>query len=219
MDTRFISRFTPGPLARQLVAVALATAAVTLPALGHASGIGEFRTFFSRTHSAQGSFIQSVVSAPGRKPVQSSGTFVMERPGKFRWTYERPHAQLLVSNGAKLWSYDPDLKQVTIKKMGEALGATPAALLAGDVLDQYFDLRDAGSENGLELVDATPKSKEAIFQRVRIGMAGKQIMSMEIHDNFGQTTFLRFTRFQSNPSLDAAQFNFAVPKDADVITD
>jgi outer membrane lipoprotein carrier protein len=195
-------------------------AALTLAPLGAlASGIGQFKSFFGQTHSAQGSFIQSMISSPGRKPVQSSGTFVIQRPGKFRWSYDRPHAHLLVSDGAKLWSYDPELKQVTIKKMGESLGATPAALLAGDVLEQYFDLRDAGSEDGLELVDATPKAKEAIFQRVRIGMAGKLLMTMEIHDNFGQTTYLRFTRFQRNPEVEASQFTFTPPKGADIITD
>lgn len=214
LNTRFFRSLSSiTPLLLGLAAFALASSAAC------ASGIGQFRSFFAQTHSAQGSFIQSVVSSPGRKPVQSSGTFMILRPGKFRWSYDRPFAQLLVSDGTKLWSYDPELKQVTIKKMGESLGSTPAALLAGDVLDKYFDLRDAGSEDGLELVDATPKAKEAIFQRVRIGMAGKLLMTMEIHDNFGQTTYLRFTRFQRNPDLDEAQFTFTPPKGADVITD
>ena len=147
--------------------------------------------------------------------------------------YEKPYAQLLVSDGEKFWSYDQDLNQVTVKKIGQALGATPAALLAGESLDKNFVLKeggasgdneleknfvikDAGSGEGLEMVEATPRAQDATFERIRIGLVGELPRVMEIHDNFGQVTLLRFTRFTSNPDLPASLFRFVPPKGADV---
>lgn len=182
-----------------------------------ASGLDQLKGFLAETHSAQGSFSQTLVGRTGKKPVQSTGEFAFERPGKFRWTYEKPFRQLMVSDGKTLWSYDPELQQVAIKKIGNALGASPAGLLAGGNLEKYFDLRDAGVVDGIESVDATPHGDEAIFQRVRIGLTDKMPVYMEIYDNFGQTTFLKFTRIDRNAKLPGSTFNFAVPKGTEVI--
>jgi len=115
-----------------------------LPLLSHANGLDQLKAFLETTHSARGSFYQSVASKSGRKPQQSSGSFALQRPGKFRWHYEKPYPQLLVSDGDKFWSFDPDLNQVTVRKLGKALGSSPAALLAGGDLGSTFDLKDAG---------------------------------------------------------------------------
>jgi len=194
---------------------ALALAGLSLPAA--ASGLEQLKTFLADAHTAQGSFVQVVTAKSGRKPQQSSGSFALQRPGKFRWVYDKPYPQTLVSDGDRFWSYDPDLNQVTVKRLGKALGSSPAALLAGEGLERSFDLKEAPAENGLEYVDATPKTQDASFQRVRIGLAGNLPQVMEIHDNFGQTSVLRFTRFQINPALNAAQFRFVPPKGADVV--
>jgi outer membrane lipoprotein carrier protein len=184
-----------------------------------ASGLDQLKSYLAAAHAARGEFTQSVMArnrANGRKTQLSSGTFAFVRPGKFRWVYEKPYAQLLVSDGNKFWSYDQDLNQVTVKKIGQALGASPAALLAGEALDKNFVLKDDGAIEGVEFVEATPKAQDATFERIRIGLTNNTPQVMEIHDNFGQVTLLRFTRFTSNPALPANLFSFAPPKGADV---
>lgn len=188
-----------------------------LPPAAMATGIDQFKSFLEATKQARGSFVQSVAGKSGRKPQQSAGLFAFSRPGKFRWSYEKPYQQLLVGDGQKLWSYDPDLKQVTVSKLGKALGASPAALLAGDALEENFVLADGGAAEDYEFVEATPKVKDSTFQQVRIGFKDKLPRVMEVHDNFGQTTTLVFDRFEANAALPADTFRFTPPKGADVV--
>ena len=188
---------------------------LALPA--QAGGIDQLKTFLETTKSARGTFVQSVANKSGRKPQQSAGSFAMMRPGKFRWHYEKPYPQLLVSDGEKLWSFDPDLNQVAVKKLGRALGSSPAALLAGGDLDGHFVLKDAGQAEGIEMVDATPKAADGTFERVRIGLKDNLPRIMEIRDSFGQVTTLIFGEFVSNPTLPKDQFKFVPPKGADVV--
>lgn len=183
-----------------------------------ALGIDQFRTFLKATPQARGSFTQTVIAKSGRKPQQSSGTFAFSRPGKFRWSYDKPYKQLLVSDGKKLWSYDPDLNQVMVRKLGEAIGASPAALLAGDSLEENFTLIDAGTADDLQFVEAVPASKEGTFQSVRIGMKDNLPRVMEVHDNFGQTTIVNLGQIEAGP-VAADTFRFTPPKGADVVGD
>ena len=198
---------------KPLVALLLLVA----PCLAAAAGLDQLRAFLDQTKSARGVFAQSVTAKSGRKPQQSAGSFALQRPGKFRWHYERPYAQLLVSDGEKLWSFDPDLNQVTTRKLGKALGSSPAALLAGGDLDTHFNLKNAGEADGLEMIDATPKAADSTFERVRLGFRDNLPRVMEIRDNFGQVTTLLFTEFHANPALSKDQFKFVPPKGADVV--
>ena len=201
-----------------LALLAGATLGFTLPA--RADGLAQLRQFMEGTRSAKGSFTQQVYSRSGRKPQQATGSFAFSRPGKFRWVYEKPYAQVLVGDGSKLWAFDQELNQVTTKKLGQALGNTPAAILAGDnSLDKNFVLKDAGDADGLEWVEATPKSDDSSFERIRMGFAGGQLKAMVLHDNFGQTTALQFGQMERNPAIDPAQFRFVPPKGADVVGD
>jgi outer membrane lipoprotein carrier protein len=185
--------------------------------LASAAGIDQLKAFWASTHAAQGTFAQSVVAKSGRKPQNSTGIFMLARPGKLRWSYEKPYKLLLVADGEKLWTYDLDLNQVTIDKMDKTLGASPAALLTGESLDKHFTLAEAGMTDGLEIVDAVPKAADSTFARVRIGLSDNLPRLMEVQDNFGQTTTLLFTQFQSNPVLPKEAFRFVPPKGADVI--
>jgi outer membrane lipoprotein carrier protein len=182
-----------------------------------AAGIDQLKAFWANTQAAQGTFAQSVVAKSGRKPQNSTGIFMLARPGKLRWSYEKPYKLLLVADGEKLWTYDLDLNQVTIGKMDKTLGASPAALLTGESLDKHFTLSEAGAADGLEIVDALPKAADSTFVRVRIGLANNLPRLMEVQDNFGQTTTLLFTEFQPNPVLPKEAFRFVPPKGADVI--
>ncbi len=191
--------------------------ALAFPGLSSAAGIDQLKAFWANTHSAQGTFAQSVATQSGRKPQNSTGQFVFARPGKLRWAYEKPYALLLVADGEKLWSYDADLNQVTISKVDKTLGASPAALLTGESLDKHFVLTEAGAADGLEIIDATPKASDGTFARVRIGLRDNLPRLMEVRDNFGQTTTLLFTEFQPNPRLAKDTFRFVTPKGADVV--
>jgi outer membrane lipoprotein carrier protein len=193
----------------------LAVATLLLPA--HAAGLAQLKIFLESAHSAKAAFSQTVVAKSARKPQKSSGFFVLQRPGKFRWSYEKPYKQVLVSDGRKLWSYDPDLNQVAVKKLDAAFGASPAALLAGQHLERHFELAEGAAVDGIEYVDAKPKGTDASFERVRIGFIANLPVSMEIHDSFGQVTLLSFSQFEANPALPAALFRFVTPAGADVV--
>jgi len=184
-----------------------------------ATGLDQLKSFLDTNRSSRGVFTQTVIAKSGRKPQQSAGIFALQRPGKFRWSYESPYKQLLVSDGNKLWSYDPDLNQVAVKKLGTAFGSSPAALLAGQDLDKHFELKEGAAADGLEFVEATPRGGDTSFERVKIGFAGNRPLSMEIHDSFGQVTVLRFTQFEANPPLPATLFRFVAPAGADVVGD
>ncbi len=183
-----------------------------------ATGLERFSQFINSTQSARGEFEQNIVDKRGKLVQESRGSLAFSRPGKFRWTYVKPYAQLIVGDGSKVWIYDPDLQQVSIKRMGQALTSTPAALLAGnnDAM-RAFQITDQGGKEGLEWVEAVPREKEGGFERVRMGFGADGLEAMELFDSFGQHTVLRFTSFVRNPKLDASLFRFTPPKGADVI--
>ncbi len=191
---------------------------VLLPAVAEAAAMDRLKAFLEQTKSGKADFIQTVVPKSGRKPQLAAGSMMFSRPGKFRWTYDKPYYQLIVGDGEKLWVYDRDLNQVSVKKMAAALGGSPAALLAGDnALEKNFDLKDGGTADGIEWVDAQPKNQDAGFQFLRIGFVGDALRAMELTDSFGQVTIIGFDRFERNPQLPASQFRFTPPKGADVL--
>ena len=183
-----------------------------------ASSIDRFRTFVRTTQSARGNFEQKVHDRAGTLVQESKGSFVFLRPGRFRWVYSKPVDQLIVGDGERVWIYDRDLNQVTVRRMSKALGSTPAALLAGSSdIEAAFELSDAGERDGLEWLEAKPREREAGFERIRMGFDVSGVRAMELTDHFGQTTQLRFTDLLRNPKVDPADFRFTPPKGADVL--
>ena len=185
-----------------------------------AGGVDALKAFIDDTRTAKSNFSQTVTDQNGKLRQASEGTLAFSRPGKFRWVYQRPYEQLIVGDGSKLWIYDADLEQVTVRKLGDALGSSPAALLAGsNDIERHFVLSDIGSQNGMDWLEARPKDKESTFEAVRMGFARNTLMVMELKDSFGQTTVLKFSGLQKNPAVKASEFKFIPPKGADVITD
>ena len=183
-----------------------------------ASGPDALRSFIAATATAQGEFKQKVYDRKHKLTQEASGTLAFLRPGKFRWTYAKPYAQLIVGDGNKVWVYDEDLNQVTVRRLDRALGSTPAALLAGsNDFERAFKLSDRGEKDGLEWVEAVPREKDSNFDSIRMGFGFSGLEVMELADSFGQTTVLKFTALRRNPKLDAALFTFVPPKGADVI--
>ena len=193
---------------------AAALLAVATP-FAHAGALDQLRAFAAQTKSARGEFTQSIVKSGQTKT--SSGSFAFLRPGKFRWAYAKPFEQLLVADGEKLWIYDKDLNQVTVKKLGNALGESPAAILFGNNdLEKSFVLKEAGARDGLEWLDATPRGKDSTFSRVSIGFRNGAPEAMELHDAFGQVSRLAFRNLVRNADNAAGQFSFTPPKGADI---
>ncbi len=204
---------------RLALALLLLPLSLAAPA-AHADGLERLQRFLDGTRTLRADFVQTVLAKNGRKPQISSGTMALSRPGKFRWQIEQPYSQQIISDGQRVWLYDPELKQVTIRKIGQALGSSPAALLAGDgsaALAKHFSLKDAGEKNGLEWVEAVPKASDSGFERVLLGFAGDTLKSMTLADSFGQTTVLIFAKVERNPSLAATLFHFTPPAGADIV--
>jgi outer membrane lipoprotein carrier protein len=198
--------------AMPVLALALCTS------VAHAAGIAELQAFVGGTKAATARFAQETRDKAGRLVQKSTGTFAFARPGRFRWTYDKPLDQLIVGDGERVWVFDRDLNQVIVRRMSQALGSTPAALLAGDdALEKNFTLVDGGGADDLAWVDATPRNPESGFTAVRIGFRDHLPQAMVLTDAFGQTTRLTFDQIERNPKLDPGQFRFAPPKGADVI--
>ena len=200
---------------KKLCIAALCFAAVE----ANAAATDKLKSFIAATRSAQANFTQEVQDKNGKRIQSASGTMQFVRPGKFRWEYRKPYEQLIVGDGKKFWMYDADLEQVTVKKLDAALGSSPAALLSGsNEIERGFALSDLEDRDGLEWLQATPKSAESTFEKILMAFNGKsELVRMELHDAFGHHTVLRFTELKRNPSLSPQRFSFTPPKGADVL--
>lgn len=182
-----------------------------------ADAVDTLREFSRDVKSARAAFTQVVTAPDGKKSKTSSGTFELARPDRFRFAYAKPYAQLIVSDGQKVWIHDADLNQVTTRPADQALGATPAALLAGSALDKDFELAALPDADGLAWVQAKPKSAEAPYRSIRIGFRGKALAAVDILDSFGQRSRLDFTDLATNAAIAPERFRFTPPPGADVI--
>ena len=209
---------------------ALAVCALSV-GMACASSLDTLEMFLKSTKSGRADFTQ-VVTPPAKagqttvRSKTSTGQFAFVRPTRFRFDYIKPFPQVIVADGQTLWLYDADLEQVTARKQAQALGSTPAALVATAVdlvaLQKEFSLEAQADADGLQWVQATPKNRESTIQAVRMGLRndGAQVSlgKLEIFDAMGQRSVLTFDRFEVNPAnLSAAQFNFVTPKGVSVI--
>ncbi len=186
-------------------------------AAAHADAVDTLREFVRDVKSGQAAFTQTVTSTDGARKKVSSGDFEFTRPNRFRFNYTKPFQQLIVADGQKVWIFDADLNQASSRKVAQALGATPAALLAGASLEPDFVLAAEASKDGLDWASATPRAKEGAFQSMRVGFRGRELVAVEVTDSFGQRSRLDFTRFNANAPVAAERFRFVPPAGADVI--
>ena len=192
-------------------------ASLAAPLAIAADPAGILRSFVRDVKSGHAAFTQTVTSPDGAKKKTSSGSFDFARPNRFRFVYAKPFEQTIVGDGEKVWIHDADLNQVSSRKLGDALGATPAALLAGGSMERDFDLANLPPRDGLEWVEAKPKAKDGAFQAVRVGFRGNELAALEIIDSFGQKSLLQFNGFAANIAVSADAFRFKVPPGADLI--
>ena len=194
-----------------------AIAALAFAGAAHADAVETLRSFVRDVKSGRAQFTQTVTSPDGARKKSSAGSFDFARPNRFRFAYAKPFEQTIVGDGEKVWIYDADLNQVSSRKLGQALGATPAALLAGGSLERDFDLANLPAKDGLDWAEAKPKAKDGAFQAVRVGFKGSELAALEIIDSFGQKSLLRFNAFAANTPVNAEAFRFRVPAGADLI--
>jgi outer membrane lipoprotein carrier protein len=199
--------------------VLLLASAMWAPLL-HAGGIEELQAFIEQTRSARATFTQTVTDSQGVTIQDSSGVVEFSRPGRFRWHYLEPFEQLVIGDGTNLWVYDKDLAQATTRKLGRALGSSPAALLAGsDDVERYFSLESMGRQGGHEWLEVVPNDEESLFEKVRMGFSDSTLQIMELYDHFGQKTVILFSEFKRNPKFAPDAFTFTPPPGVDVVTD
>lgn len=184
-----------------------------------ADAVTSLEHFFQSTSTLSGDFTQQVFETGGPRISQSSGRFKLARPGRFRWSYLKPHEQLLISNGKKLWIYDKDLAQVTVRNVGKALGRAPIALLGGGTpLSKTYKLTDDGGRAGLQWVKLVPRDeKQSQFSRILLGLKGELVEQMVMFDKFGHRTVIAFSHLRRNAPLPANDFVFVPPKGVDVV--
>jgi outer membrane lipoprotein carrier protein len=175
------------------------------------------RAFVRDVASGSASFTQTVTAPNGGRTRTSQGRFEFQRPDRFRFEYARPFEQLIVADGQRVWIHDPDLQQASARRLGDALGATPAALLAGASLEPAFTLSAEPPSDGLAWAMARPAERDGPFQSMRVGFRGRTLAAVEIADSFGQRSLLRFTDFAANVPVPAERFRFVPPPGTDVI--
>lgn len=191
-----------------------------LPGLSAAAATDALKVFLTQTQTVKARFAQMVLDKNMKPLQQAQGVMQFSRPGKFRWDYQKPYEQVIVGDGAKLWIYDKDLNQVTVRKLDRALGASPAALLSGsNDLERDYTLSNLGVDKGLDWLEALPKNRETVFERVRMGFGKSGLEAMELRDQFGQVTVITFADVERNPRIAAEVFRFAPPPGADVISE
>lgn len=182
--------------------------------------VKQLKTFLSASKSITADFKQVLINEAG-DPLQTSyGLFYLQRPGKFRWDYTKPFQQQIISTTGKVWFYDTDLEQVTIKKLDESVGSTPALLLSGDVaIEDNYTIEQQGAEGNMQWVKLVPKSQDSTFKYVLIGLEKGVLSGMQLNDNFGQLTRIYFSNLKVNQPFEANLFEFTAPKGVDVFSE
>jgi len=192
----------------------------SLTATASPAAITRVEALLASTQSLRASFTQEVRDGNGKLVQNAAGTFVLQKPGRFRWDYTTP-AQAIVSDGTKLWFYDADLAQVTVRRQRDVLTQAPAMLLAGKgKVAAGFDAEELPPiAGGLDWLRLVPRAGAGDFRELRLGFSGADLREMELVDRLGQRTIIRFTALERNVKLAANTFQFKIPADTDVVGD
>ena len=196
--------------------VVACAAMLVASASAFADAAESLRAFVRDVKTGKSEFTQTVTSPDGKKQKQSSGSFSFARPNRFRFDYTKPYAQTIVGDGQKVWFHDPDLNQVTVRKVADTLGSTPVALLTGTSIEKTFELKNQPDKDGLEWVQATPRESGGTIQWLKAGFKGKSLAAVEIADSFGQRSLLKFNDLATEVPLPPESFRFTAPPGADV---
>jgi len=212
-------RKTPAVLATWMISLCcLALSPVLMAEESDEAGVDRLRAAMADLDTLQAGFEQTVLDSEFTVDEIASGTFAVKRPGRFRWDYQDPFEQLIISDGEEMWIYEPDMEQASVQPMDETLAASPAMLLTGrGDLEDSFEIEAEGRQGNLYWYRLIPRIQDSEFEVVRIALGEETVELMELRDNLGQTTRIEFHSIQLNPSLDDEQFQFTPPDGVDVI--
>lgn len=179
----------------------------------------DLNTFTKGLKGLSGQFSQRVFDPQGKLKESSTGQLALSAPRLFRWEYVKPYPQLIVADGKKVWVYDPDLQQATVRAQGVEEQNNPlAALIDPTRLDAQFVVKELGADKGLEWLSLAPKQEaEAAFRSARLGFGSAGLVKMQVVDNLGQRTEIEFSGWKRNPAFAADTFRYTPPKGVDVI--
>ena len=196
-------------------------AALLITSTAFAGARDELKSFTAGLKGLDGQFTQQVHDGNGKLKETSSGRVALSAPRLFRWEYTKPYPQLIVADGSKVWIHDPDLQQVTVREQGAEEQNTPlSALIDPGKLDQQFNVKEAGTADGLQWLALTPKNGgEASFESARLGFGKQGLVRMEVKDAVGQRTTLSFSGWKRNPAFAGGTFKYTPGKGVDVIGD
>ena len=199
---------------------ALLLCSLAMNSYGDQQPLEQLRHFLKNTSSLSADFKQNLINEAGDVLQTSFGNFYLQRPGKFRWDYNKPFQQQIISTAGKVWFYDTDLQQVTVKKLDASIGSTPALLLSGSVaLEDNYQIEKQGIEGDIYWIKLIPKAHDSSFKYILIGLEKGQLSGMELNDNFGQLTRVYFSNIKLNPRIEAKMFEFIAPKGVDVFAE
>ncbi|SMG66997.1 outer membrane lipoprotein carrier protein LolA [methanotrophic bacterial endosymbiont of Bathymodiolus sp.] len=199
------------------ILIALSLFMMVVIANADSSSVQNLEGFISRAKNLQAKFTQTSLDEQGKVIQTSQGDFYLQQPGKFRWNYNQPYAQEIVSKDGKVWFYDADLEQLIIKKIDQSIGDTPALLLSGGVdLNEKYSIVKDREDGEILWLKLTPKSTDSSFKYILVGLKGDMLYGMELSDNFGQLTQIIFSNITMPKTLAPELFEFVAPAGTDV---
>lgn len=208
---RRASRWLSGWLACVLAPAALAQ--------GSADAVTRIAAYLATVNTLAAEFSQVVRNRDGEIVDRASGRLSLSRPDRFRWDYKKPYLQTIVADGRRLWLYDSDLEQVTVRPLEQGLGSTPAMLLSGSgKVGDAFTSVAVQQQGDWTWCRLEPKGQGTDFDQVSLAFDRKgELAAMELRDQLGQSTVIEFGAVRRNAVLDQRLFRFEPPPGADVI--
>lgn len=191
-----------------------------LPVYADDTAAKDLSVLLTNLNAVKADFTQIITDKNAKQIQQSVGQMYMQRPGKFRWFVKKPSKQLVVTNGKKIWIYDPDLEQVTIRALTKEVGESPAMLLTNPntTIEKDYQVENIkASAKDLQWFSLVPKNQNSMFAKIKLGFNKNQIREMELQDHIGHTTAIAFYNISMNPALSASLFSFKPPAHVDVI--
>jgi chaperone LolA len=205
---------------KKLARLAVAACTLVLPPAHAGEAADRAQRYLDELTSLSADFSQTLLDPSGKVMQVSQGTLQLKRPGRFRWDYAPPHEQLVIADGKRLWLYDPELEQVTVKTLDATLGSTPAMLLSGTgKLRDAYDVAREYEQDGMSWVELTPRQTEGDFARVRLAFSGNDLQRMELTDTLDQTTRIELSNVERNPAIADDLFSFTPPPGTDIVSD
>jgi len=202
---------------KNFIAISFLSIVFSGAAFSEETTITEFELFLADNQRITGEFQQTISGETGELIQSASGEFWVQQPNKFRWDYSKPYIQKIISNGSKVWIYDEDLEQLTIKKVSSAQGTSPLAIFdASKPLNESFIVEQLSSFNGISWIQLIPRAETSSFESIDIGLSEQQLKYMNMHDHFGQTTKLIFNELTAPESINQSVFEFTAPEGVDV---